>query len=296
MAGETMPGRDRLAVISISSHVARGSVGNRAAAFALETLGFPVWSVPTVTLPFHPGHGKGTRIVPPAEAFSALVEDLARSPWLGEVGAVLTGYFGAADQIAPTLRLIEAVKRANPQAIVLCDPATADAGRLYQPKETLEAIRDHLLPVADIMTPNRSELEFLCGLDLADNRDLAEAASALGPRTVVVTSAFGMLRGGTGNLLVRDFETILAEHRLIDNAPKGVGDLTSAVFLARILSGASPEKALQTTTASVFELVARTTKRGADELTLETDAESLRHPMAMVQMRRLAHAGGNRRA
>ncbi|MEP2575390.1 MAG: pyridoxal kinase, partial [Nitratireductor sp.] len=36
------------AVIVISSHVARGSVGNRAAVFALETLGYPVWAVPTV--------------------------------------------------------------------------------------------------------------------------------------------------------------------------------------------------------------------------------------------------------
>jgi len=39
------------AVIVISSHVARGSVGNRAAVFALETLGFPVWAVPITSLP-----------------------------------------------------------------------------------------------------------------------------------------------------------------------------------------------------------------------------------------------------
>ena len=32
------------AVIVISSHVIRGSVGNRAAVFALETLGYPVWA------------------------------------------------------------------------------------------------------------------------------------------------------------------------------------------------------------------------------------------------------------
>ena len=35
------------AVISISSHVVRGSVGNRAVVFALETLGYPVWALPT---------------------------------------------------------------------------------------------------------------------------------------------------------------------------------------------------------------------------------------------------------
>ncbi|TGR73387.1 pyridoxal kinase, partial [Mesorhizobium sp. M1C.F.Ca.ET.189.01.1.1] len=50
------------AVIVISSHVARGSVGNRAAVFALETRGFPVWAVPTIILPWHPGHGRATRI------------------------------------------------------------------------------------------------------------------------------------------------------------------------------------------------------------------------------------------
>ena len=293
---------DRPAVISISSHVARGTVGNRAAVFALESLGFPVWSVPTVTLPFHPGHGPATRIVPPDGDFSALVDDLVASPWLSEVGAVLTGYFGAAGQIEPAARLVEAVKRRNPTAMYICDPVLGDGGRLYQPRETLAAIRDRLLPLADIATPNRFELEFLTGLEFSVNEHLIEAASTLGPPTVVVTSAFALLRGGTGNLMVRDGplandkRALLAEHRIIEGAPNGVGDLTAAVFLARLLSGADPDKALQTTTATVFEILARTTKRGADELTLETDVDSLRHPMAMVQMRQLATAGGKTRA
>ncbi|MCP3056749.1 pyridoxal kinase PdxY [Aurantimonas marianensis] len=287
---------DRSAVISVSSHVVRGTVGNRAAVFALETLGFPVWSVPTVTLPWHPGHGPATRIVPPDDEYAALMDDLAGSPWLGEVGAILTGYFGAEDQIAPTARLVEAVRRANPQAIYICDPVIGDGGRLYQPQATLEAIRDRLIPLADIATPNRYELEFLCGLELSDNAHLIEAASTLGPPSVIVTSAFAMLRGGIGNLLVRDFQAMLAEHRVIENPPHGLGDLTAAVYLARILAGVSEEKALQTTTATVFEILARTTKRGADELTLETDSDSLRHPMAMVQTRRLAYPGGDRRA
>ncbi len=90
------------AVIVVSSHVARGSVGNRAAVFALETLGFPVWAVPTVILPWHPGHGRATRIVPPAEQFSALMADLARAPWLGEVGAVLSGYLARRARPTPS--------------------------------------------------------------------------------------------------------------------------------------------------------------------------------------------------
>ena len=93
----------RPAVVVISSHVARGSVGNRAIVFALESLGFPVWSVPTVTLPWHPGHGPAPRIVPSASDFSEFMEALSSSKHLGEVGAVVTGYLGAAEQAVVAL-------------------------------------------------------------------------------------------------------------------------------------------------------------------------------------------------
>jgi pyridoxine kinase len=296
VSGTTAPPPDKRAVIAISSHVARGTVGNRAAVFALETLGHPVWSVPTVTLPWHPGHGPATRIVPPADGFAAMLADLERAPWLGEVGAVLTGYFGATDQVEPAARLVEAVKRRNPGAVFVLDPVTGDGGRLYLPTETLEAIRDRLLPLADVATPNRFELEFLSGLEFSSNTELIDAALGLGPASVLVTSAFPLLKGGIGNLLVDGSRALLAEHREIANAPHGLGDLTSAVFLARLLADLPPEKALQTTTAAVYEILARTTRRGADELTLETDAQSLKTPMAMVQMRHLGLPAGDRRA
>ena len=41
------------AVIVVNSLVARGGVGGRASVFALERLGFPVWSVPTVLSEFN---------------------------------------------------------------------------------------------------------------------------------------------------------------------------------------------------------------------------------------------------
>jgi pyridoxine kinase len=100
----------------------------------------------------------------------------------------------------------------------------------------------------------------------------------------------------TGNLLVTADMAMVVEHRVIERSPNGLGDLTAAVFLARLLDGQTPARALQTTTESVFEVLARTAKRGADELTLETDAQSLAHPMAMVQTRYVQHPSGDRRA
>lgn len=284
------------AVIVVSSHVARGSVGNRAAVFALETLGFPVWAVPTVILPWHPGHGRATRIVPPAEQFAALMADLARAPWLGEVGAVLSGYLGEASQADAIAGLVAAVKARNPDALYVCDPVMGDSGGLYVPEATARALRDRLMPLADIATPNRFELAWMAGAELPDLKSTAAAALDAGPATMLVTSAPAMMSGSTGNLLLDANQVLLAEHRLIDRPPNGLGDLTGAVYLARTLSGQPPAKALQSTTAAVYEILARTAKRGGDELQLETDAQSLSQPMAMVQMRHLTHPGRGRTA
>lgn len=284
------------AVIVISSHVARGSVGNRAAVFALETLGFPVWAVPTVILPWHPGHGRATRIVPDPDQFAALMKDLATSPWLGEVAGVLSGYLGDARQAEAVASLVAAVRAKNPRAIYVCDPVMGDLGGLYVPQALAEALRDVLVPMADIATPNRYELEWMVGAKLDDLPAVMAAAMEAGPPTMLVTSAPALMAGGIGNLMLTRSEALLAEHRAIDKPPNGLGDLTAAVLLARLLDGQPAGKALQSTTASVFEILARTTKRGADELQIETDAQSLSHPMAMVHLRHLTHPGRDRRA
>ncbi|MCI5075134.1 pyridoxal kinase PdxY [Oricola sp.] len=280
----------RPAVVVISSHVARGSVGNRAMVFALESLGFPVWSVPTVTLPWHPGHGPAPRIVPEAKEFAAFMGALASSPHLGEVGAVVTGYLGSADQAGPVADFVSALRRANPQALHVCDPVIGDQGGLYVPGAVAEAIRDRLFAIADIVTPNRFEFAWLTGSKTDSNEDIRATASQMAARHVLVTSAHAMLAGGIGNLLVDGETAMLAEHRQIANPPNGTGDLTTALFLAHLLIGAQPQKALQMATASVYDLVARACRRGADELMLETDQASLASPMAMVQLRWLSTA------
>ncbi len=275
------------AVIVISSHVVRGTVGNRAAVFALESLGFQVWVVPTVILSWHPGHGRATRIVPDGAGFAAMMDDLSKTPWLSEVGAVLSGYLGDAAQAGAVAKLVEAVKKRSPKATYLCDPVIGDEGGLYVPQATAAAIRDQLLPLADIVTPNRFELAWLTQTKLDDNQAIMSAADLLAAATVIATSAIPMMTGSTGNLLINAQETVMAEHRLVDGPTNGLGDLTSALFLARRLMGESNEKALRHTTAAVFETLARAAKRGSNELMLASDASALSHPMAMVQMRRM---------
>lgn len=282
---ENVPG----AVIVISSHVMRGAVGNRAAVFALEAMGFRVWAVPTVVLPWHPGHGPSTRMTFPEGEFDRAIDDLIGARWTGEVTAVLSGYLANPAQARSVARLVTALKARNPDLTYLCDPVMGDNGGLYVAQDTAAAVRDNLIPLASIATPNRFELGWLSGAELQSNGEIMDAALSLGPSKVLVTSAIAMMAGGTGNLLLSGRHALLAEHRLIERPPNGLGDLLSALFLGRLLSGAGEEQALQLATAGVYEMLARTVKRESDELTLTSDASSLMSPMALVQTRRLMH-------
>lgn len=278
-------------ILVMSSHVVRGAVGNRAAVFALETLGHPVWAMPTVILPWHPGHGRSTRIALPDDSFAAACADLSATSKRNELTAVLTGYFGSAGQVEAAGRLISALKLDNPDLVYLCDPVIGDLGGLYVPEAVAAAIRDHLLPLADIATPNRFELAWLTATNPETNLDLAAAAGRLSAPQVLVTSAFEMMDKAIGNLLVTAETLLMAEHRALDRVPNGLGDLLAALYLARTLAGESPERALQAAASSVFEIVTRTVRDGGDELAIARQAASLSTPMAMVQMRRLMRPG-----
>lgn len=281
------------AVIVLSSHVVRGSVGIRASAFALERLGFPVWAMPTILLPFHPGHGPGERIVPPAKSFSALVDDLIASPWLGEVGGILTGYLGDAGQVAPVRRLVDAVKARNPQALYCCDPVIGDAGRLYVKDDLAVAMRDRLVPIADVTTPNMFELGWLTGNAVEGLDDVMAAARSLASRSVIATSVPARRKRHIAAALISEQHAVLAEHAHIESAVKGTGDLFSALVLARLLEGGEPPQAVARAAAGVLEVVAATVQLGREELALEAAQQGLVHSSAPVGLHRLGMAGSD---
>ncbi len=281
------------AIIVISSHVVRGTVGNRAAAFALEVLGHAVWALPSVTLPWHPGQtsvaGAGTRIVPSKAVFDAMIDDLAGAPWLGEVGAVLSGYLGNAEQAESVARLVDAVKARNQGAIYAFDPVLGDdsgsGGRLYVPQEQATAMRLHLLPRADLVTPNAFELGALSGFAMPQTpEDFVDAVHAIGTPITVVTSAPGHDGSEIGNWMFAPDENVRATTKRLDHAPNGAGDLTAALMVSRLLKGATPRDALRHTTASVFKVLSISNSLDADELPLERCLDALLEPTLEVRM------------
>jgi len=281
-------------VLIITSQVVRGGISGRGLTFALERIGHDVWFLPTILLPWHPGQGKGTRIVAPTADFDAIVADLASAPKLPEIGAVITGYLGDASQAGPVAGLIKAVKTANPDALYLCDPVMGDHngenGTLYVPRSTAEAIRDDLVPLADIVTPNAFELGWLTGRDIDSETQALEAARFLGNERVLVTSSPALRRNAIANLLAGPRGAVAAEHAAIQDPPHGTGDLIAGLYLTNLIAGQEDEEALKRASASVFELVARSVKKGADELLFAEEQQSVVKAMALVTSRRVFEA------
>ena len=282
-------------IVVISSHVSHGCVGNRAIAFALERLGFRVWLVPTIILPRHPGHGLVEPIVLPDVAFAGHLAALAALPAIADVGAVLSGYLATPAQVDAVAGFVGAVKAARPDAVYLCDPVIGDAGRLYVDAAIAAAIRDLLIPLAGILTPNGFEAAWLAGQDYdPDDRspDVQAIVRRLGTPVTVVTSLPALMRGQIANALIEKNAVTLAEHRRIESNAKGTGDLFAAIFLGRLMQGHGARPALQMASATVVDVVNVTARGGNGNLELVKAQQAIVEPRARVTLRSLAAAPG----
>jgi pyridoxine kinase len=218
-------------VLCISSQVVWGPVGNTAAVPALQAAGREVLQVPTILLSHHPGHGKPHARVTTAEDLSGLIAAVDGTGGLVDCAAVMTGYFASAEQVAVAVTAITRLRKANLSLVVLVDPVMGDHGRLYVAQEIAEAIRDQLVPLAGIVTPNVFELAWLTGEAVIDTPTAAVAARHLPCSEVLVTSV-PLRSQALGTLLLMGEESHLKQSARLDHVPHGTGDFLAGAYLA----------------------------------------------------------------
>jgi len=273
-------------ILSIQSHVAYGYVGNRAAVFPLQRLGHDVWAINTVQFSNHTGYGAWTGEVFEADHIGSIVDGIEQRGVLGDCDAVLSGYMGSPELGETILDAVARVRAANPQALFCCDPVMGDVGRGFFVRPGLpEFIRDRALPLADIITPNQFELEYLVELPIATLED-ALTATALarqkGPKVVLVTSLVRTDAPSDHLEMLVDIDDgawLISTPRLdIDPLPNGAGDAVAALFLAKLLETGSAAAALEHATAAIFAVFLATQAAGTRELALITSQDELVRP------------------
>ncbi len=150
------------------------------------------------------------------------------------------------------------------KGVVLLDPVIGDYKKgLFVSEETARAIRDMLVPMAQVVTPNRFEAEVLLG---TGDRTLTEHAYLngifdLGPQAVIITS---FERDPEKHRTTSLFSNGYSYHRI--NGPffpryqaHGAGDVFAASVAAFMALGGSPFAATLLSTALATRAVANTT-------------------------------------
>ncbi|MEO7026660.1 MAG: bifunctional hydroxymethylpyrimidine kinase/phosphomethylpyrimidine kinase [Caulobacteraceae bacterium] len=213
-------------------------MGGGAQVVALARMGIDTVLVPTVLYGRHPGLGPPGGGAVEDAVFRGMLEGIVAEGAASRADAILTGYFGSADQVTAAASLIGEIKRSRNETQIVVDPVIGDApDGLYVPGEVAEAIAERLITLADLVAPNAWELRHLTGED-----DPRAGARRLGKPLLASSVDLG---AELGVAWVGDGAAWLATHPRIESAPKGTGDRLTALFTGARLLGHSPYEALR---------------------------------------------------
>ncbi|WP_418593690.1 pyridoxal kinase [Ponticoccus sp. (in: a-proteobacteria)] len=261
-------------VISIQSQVVLGHVGNSAALFPMQAAGLEVAAIPTVVFSNTSDYPTLRGRALPPEFFSDLLQG-ARERGLPErADYILTGYIGSLDVAQMVADFVAEAKAANPRLRYVCDPVMGDEGPgLYVPEAIAGVMRDRLLPMADIATPNPFELAWLTGLPIRGLADLQAARAALHIAPAAHLIATGCVLGDTRQGML---ETVLlgpegpSRHptERLPIALPGTGDLFAGLLVAGIGRGLPVPRAIETAQALTARALRHAKALGAGEVVL----------------------------
>ncbi|WP_374299119.1 pyridoxal kinase [Paracoccus sp. (in: a-proteobacteria)] len=261
-------------VISIQSQVVHGHVGNSAAVFPMQAAGLEVAAIPTVIFSNTPDYPtlRGAPLPPGLFADLLLGAEERGLPQRAEW--MMTGYIGSVEVGLLVADFVARAKAANPSLRYLCDPVMGDHGPgLYVPPELAQVMRDRLLPLADLATPNSFELGYLTGRTITGVADLRDAAADLrmaAGSTLVATGC--VLRDSPADHLE---SVILGPHgmtrhptRRLPFALPGTGDLYAGLVMAGLARGRDLTRAVETAQDLTAAALAHADRIGAREVVL----------------------------
>lgn len=153
------------------------------------------------------------------------------------VGAAKTGMLASAEIMAA---VAETVQRLTITPFVVDPVAASQHGDPLLRSDAFAALRDVIIPLATLITPNLGEVKLLTGVDVRGRADMDQAARALyalGPRWVLVKG--GHLPGDDAVDVLYDGSQVheLAAPRRATDHTHGSGDTLAAAITAGLARG-----------------------------------------------------------
>ncbi len=253
-------------ILSIQSHVVYGYVGNKAACFPLQSLGYDVWPVNTVQFSNHTGYGKWQGEIFSPEHIKRVIQGIRELGVIDQCKAVLSGYIGESAIGEVILSTVEEIMINNQDLLYLCDPVMGDIGRdVFVKDGVVQFFKDRALYKATIISPNHFEAELLYGAKISTIEEAKNAANYFhnqGIRIVIFTSFTSIdLSSDKMHIFLSDSsKCFLGQTPLVSFsiAPNGTGDLFSALFLGFYLEEPDSYRALYKTLQNIYLVINNT--------------------------------------
>jgi pyridoxine kinase len=261
-------------VISIQSQVVFGHVGNSAALFPMQAAGLEVAAIPTVIFSNTPDYStlRGRALDP--GHFADLLLGAQERGLPERADYILSGYIGSVEVARTLAEFVAGAKAANPRLRYICDPVMGDAGPgLYVPEAIADVMRDQLLPLADIATPNPFELSWLTGQGIATLDDLQSARRllSLSPQAQLIVTGCALEDTAPGQI-----ESLLLAPEGLSRHPTahlpialpGTGDLFAALIVVGQARGLDMATTIEMAQRLTSRALAHAQALGAGEVVL----------------------------
>ncbi len=232
----------------------------------IEALGHDVAALPTIVLSSHAGQTHLARLPVATRDLTAMVDALAATGWLASTSMLVSGYLPTSAHVAFAADLAARMKKLNPALRYVCDPVLGDWPKgLYLPPETAVSIKERLVPLADLLTPNAFELSYLTGV-IVDSPSAAAAAARRLERPAVVTSSVPAPDNRLATVLVTGETAVATSVPALASVPHGTGDLLTGLLAGFIASDAPMPVALAEAGALLASCICRSS--GGDDLAM----------------------------
>ncbi|KAG7660823.1 BUD17 [[Candida] subhashii] len=165
-------------LLSISSHVVHGYVGNRAMVFPLQYTGWDVDALNTTNYSNHPGYGSFSGTASSAELVSDILAGLSKILKFNHYDIILTGYTPNADVLEVVKNEILNIMHGPEKPKWIVDPVLGDNGRLYVSEKVIPVYKDIFASGhVSLTTPNQFEFETLSGVKVTSWDSIKEAVN-----------------------------------------------------------------------------------------------------------------------
>jgi hydroxymethylpyrimidine/phosphomethylpyrimidine kinase len=230
-------------VLTIAGSDSGGGAGIQADLKTFSAIGCYGMSVITALTAQNTRGVTGIHAVPPSFAgqqIDAVLSDIGAD-------AVKIGMLYSAELIAV---VAGALKKHGARNIVLDPVMVAQSGDKLLQDDAIEAIKSHLMPLADVVTPNIPEASVLCGRRLEKWSDIESAAKMLAQ----CGSSSILIKGGHGNenkstdllFLARENRFVrLTADRVETENNHGTGCTLSSAIASYMAKGKDIEDAVQ---------------------------------------------------